>query len=91
MEASKFTEVGYVGRDVESMIRDLVDIAIDMVREERLDEVADRAESNAEERLLDLLMPPAAGSRARASNGRARSCASGCAKASWTSAWWRSK
>src|SRR6185369_11373041 len=58
VEASKFTEVGYVGRDVESMIRDLVDIAIDMVREERLDEVAERAESNAEERLLDLLMPP---------------------------------
>src|SRR5216117_963956 len=58
VEASKFTEVGYVGRDVESMIRDLVDIAIDMVREERLDEVADRAEMNAEERLLDLLMPP---------------------------------
>src|SRR6201984_1134617 len=58
VEASKFTEVGYVGRDVEAMIRDLVDIAIDMVREERLEEVADRAEKNAEERLLDLLMPP---------------------------------
>src|SRR4030081_1516873 len=58
VEASKFTEVGYVGRDVESMIRDLVDISIDMVREERLEEVADRAESNAEERLLALLMPP---------------------------------
>jgi ATP-dependent HslUV protease ATP-binding subunit HslU len=58
VEASKFTEVGYVGRDVESMIRDLVDTAIDMVREERLDEVASRAEANAEERLLDLLMPP---------------------------------
>ncbi len=58
VEASKFTEVGYVGRDVESMIRDLVDIAIDMVREERLDEVGDRAERNAEERLLDILMPP---------------------------------
>jgi ATP-dependent HslUV protease ATP-binding subunit HslU len=58
VEASKFTEVGYVGRDVESMIRDLVDISIDMVREERLDEVAERAEANAEERLLDLLMPP---------------------------------
>src|ERR1700756_5082546 len=57
VEASKFTEVGYVGRDVESMIRDLVDISIDMVREERLDEVADRAEMNAEDRLLDLLMP----------------------------------
>jgi ATP-dependent HslUV protease ATP-binding subunit HslU len=58
VEASKFTEVGYVGRDVESMIRDLVDISIDMVREERTEEVADRAEKNAEERLLDLLMPP---------------------------------
>lgn len=58
VEASKFTEVGYVGRDVESMIRDLVDVAIDMVREERLDQVADRAEQQAEDRLLDLLMPP---------------------------------
>src|SRR5512147_2879178 len=58
VEASNFTDVSYVGRDVESMIRDLVDISIDMVREERLDEVADRAESNAEERILDLLMPP---------------------------------
>jgi ATP-dependent HslUV protease ATP-binding subunit HslU len=58
VEASKFTEVGYVGRDVEAMIRDLVDIAIDMVREERLDEVSERAERNAEERILDLLMPP---------------------------------
>ena len=57
VEASKFTEVGYVGRDVESMIRDLVDISIDMVREERLNEVGERAERNAEERLLDLLMP----------------------------------
>jgi ATP-dependent HslUV protease ATP-binding subunit HslU len=57
VEASKFTEVGYVGRDVESMIRDLVDIAIDMVREERLDEVAERAERNAEDRVLELLMP----------------------------------
>jgi ATP-dependent HslUV protease ATP-binding subunit HslU len=58
VEASKFTEVGYVGRDVESMIRDLVDVAIDMVREERLDQVADKAEQIAEDRLLDLLMPP---------------------------------
>src|SRR3989440_11477536 len=49
IEASKFTEVGYVGRDVESMIRDLVDIAIDMVREEKLEDVADKAELNAEE------------------------------------------
>ena len=60
VEASKFTEVGYVGRDVESMIRDLVEIAIDMVREERLEEVEDKAELNAEERLLDLLLPPTA-------------------------------
>src|SRR5882672_4567123 len=60
VEASKFTEVGYVGRDVESMIRDLVEISIDMVREERLNEIGERAERNAEERLLDLLMPPAA-------------------------------
>ena len=59
VEASKFTEVGYVGRDVESMIRDLVDIAIDMVREEKLEEIGDRAESSAENRLLDLLVPPA--------------------------------
>ena len=59
VEASKFTEVGYVGRDVESMIRDLVDIAIDMVREEKLDEIGDRAEAAAENRLLDLLVPPA--------------------------------
>ncbi|HXR96434.1 MAG TPA: ATP-dependent protease ATPase subunit HslU [Terriglobales bacterium] len=59
VEASKFTEVGYVGRDVESMIRDLVEIAIDMVREEKLDEVGDKAEQNAEERLLDLLLPAA--------------------------------
>src|SRR6201986_2307055 len=57
VEASKFTEVGYVGRDVESMIRDLVEISIDMVREERLSEVGERAERNAEERLLDLMMP----------------------------------
>jgi ATP-dependent HslUV protease ATP-binding subunit HslU len=59
VEASKFTEVGYVGRDVESMIRDLVDIAIDMVREEKLEEIGDRAEAAAESRLLDLLVPPA--------------------------------
>jgi ATP-dependent HslUV protease ATP-binding subunit HslU len=57
VEASKFTEVGYVGRDVESMIRDLIEIAIDMVREEKLEDVADKAEINAEERLLDLLIP----------------------------------
>src|SRR6202451_464101 len=58
VEASKFTEVGYVGRDVESMIRDLVEIAIEMVREEKLEDVSDKAELNAEERLLDILLPP---------------------------------
>src|SRR5918999_2783460 len=58
VEASKFTEVGYVGRDVESMVRDLVELAVDMVREERLEEVHAKAEQNAEERLLDLLLPP---------------------------------
>jgi ATP-dependent HslUV protease ATP-binding subunit HslU len=57
VEASKFTEVGYVGRDVESMIRDLVEISIDMVREERLEEVAEKAEEHAENKLLDLLLP----------------------------------
>jgi len=60
IEASKFTEVGYVGRDVDSIVRDLVEIAIDMVREEKLEEVEDRAEMNAEERLLDVLLPPPA-------------------------------
>ena len=58
VEASKFTEVGYVGRDVESIVRDLVEIAIDNVREEKLEDVADKAELNAEERLLDILLPP---------------------------------
>jgi ATP-dependent HslUV protease ATP-binding subunit HslU len=58
VEASKFTEVGYVGRDVESMVRDLVELAIDMVREERLTEVRGKASQNAEERILDLLLPP---------------------------------
>ena len=61
VEASKFTEVGYVGRDVESMVRDLTELAVDMVREERLEEVHSKAEQNAEERLLDLLLPPARG------------------------------
>jgi ATP-dependent HslUV protease ATP-binding subunit HslU len=57
IEASKFTEVGYVGRDVESMIRDLVEIAIALVREERVIEVREKARANAEERVLDLLLP----------------------------------
>ena len=58
VEASKFTEVGYVGRDVESMVRDLVQLAVDMVREERIVEVREKAKESAEERLLDLLLPP---------------------------------
>ena len=71
VEASKFTEVGYVGRDVESIVRDLVEIAIDMVREEKMEDVEDKAEMNAEDRLLDLLLPPpsatqAAGAKATA-------------------------
>jgi ATP-dependent HslUV protease ATP-binding subunit HslU len=58
VEASKFTEVGYVGRDVESMIRDLTEIAVDMTRQERIDEIAEKAELNVEEQILDLLLPP---------------------------------
>jgi ATP-dependent HslUV protease ATP-binding subunit HslU len=58
VEASKFTEVGYVGRDVESMVRDLVELAVDMVRAEKGEEVKDKARAAAEERMLDLLLPP---------------------------------
>src|SRR5881394_1386392 len=58
VEASKFTEVGYVGRDVESMIRDLTEIAVEMTREEKIEEITDKAELNVEERILDLLLPP---------------------------------
>src|SRR5258707_161056 len=58
VEASKFTEVGYVGRDVESMVRDLVELGVDMVREERLEEGRAKATQNAEDRLLDILLPP---------------------------------
>lgn len=57
VEASKFTEVGYVGRDVESMIRDLTEIAVDMTRQEKTSEIAEKAELNAEERILDILLP----------------------------------
>lgn len=61
VEASKYTEVGYVGRDVESMVRDLMEIAVGMVREEKKSSVMDKAKQNAEERLLDLLIPPTTG------------------------------
>ena len=102
VEASKYTEVGYVGRDVESMVRDLVETSIDMVREEKLDEVAERAEQSAEERLLDLAparfprFPPTAArspkrSAASRRSARATSFAHNSAKASSISAWWKSK
>lgn len=68
VEASKFTEVGYVGRDVESMVRDLVDIAVNMVRGEREDEVQDLADERVEERLLDLLLP-SSGDKGAAATG----------------------
>jgi ATP-dependent HslUV protease ATP-binding subunit HslU len=68
VEASKFTEVGYVGRDVESLIRDLAEIAVDMVRQEKASQIEDKAEKHAEERLLDLLLPP--NKRSRKRNGR---------------------
>lgn len=58
IEASKFTEVGYVGRDVESMIRDLTELAVSMVRNEEMENVKIRAEEIAEEKLLDILLPP---------------------------------
>ena len=58
IEASKFTEVGYVGRDVESMIRDLARMAVDMIQQEKLKEVIGKAERNVEERILDILLPP---------------------------------
>lgn len=58
IEASKFTEVGYVGRDVESMIRDLVRISVDMVKSEKIEEVREKAKTNVEEKMLDILLPP---------------------------------
>jgi len=69
VEASKFTEVGYVGRDVESIVRDLVEIAIDMLRAERMEEIEDKAELNAEERILDLLLPGGNSDGANAGSG----------------------
>ncbi len=72
VEASKFTEVGYVGRDVESMVRDLVDAAINMVRTEREDEVYPHAEARADERLLDLLLPAAPATDGKAARPEAK-------------------
>ena len=103
IEASKFTEVGYVGRDVESMVRDLVEIGVKMVREEREVEVREAARRAAEERLLDLLLPPVTavaarrcvdgrddGARSR-DDARASGCASSCAPAGSTPRRSRSK
>jgi ATP-dependent HslUV protease ATP-binding subunit HslU len=97
VEASKYTEVGYVGRDVESMIRDLADVSIDMVREEKMEEVAERAEMNAEERLLDLLLPapppapPGAPEEAVARQENYQKTReklrANCAKGAWTTRW----
>ncbi len=73
IEATKFTEVGYVGRDVESMVRDLVEIALDMVRMEKISEIEEKAEQNAEERLLDLILPalqPVSGTSAQEDAGK---------------------
>src|SRR6202165_828733 len=58
VEASKFTEVGYVGRDVESIVRDLTEVAVHMVREEKTAQIRERAKARTEQRLLELLMPP---------------------------------
>ena len=106
VEASKYTEVGYVGRDVESMVRDLVETSIDMVREEKLDEVAERAEHAAEERVLDLLLPASPPPPAEPGNSSAprieapartdgphagKTSRADCATANSTSAWWKSK
>ena len=104
VEASRYTEVGYVGRDVESMIRDLAEIAVKMVREEERERVAIKAREAAEERLLDILYPPPAKVRrpvglapersrraAIRTPTRARSCASCCATAIWTIARSKSK
>jgi ATP-dependent HslUV protease ATP-binding subunit HslU len=70
VEASKYTEVGYVGRDVESMIRDLTDTAVDLIKHEKMEEVKDLAAKNAEERLLDLLLPPSSISSSSTSEER---------------------
>src|ERR1044071_8773428 len=69
IEASKFTEVGYVGRDVESMVRELADVAVDMAKQTAFDDVLPRAEQNVEEKLLDILLPPTSISYQTEENG----------------------
>lgn len=90
VEATKFTEVGYVGRDVESIIRDLADAALKMLREQEVHKMRHRAEDAAEERILDALLPPArpvgfSEEPVQSGDSNTVSCsASACAKASWT-------
>jgi ATP-dependent HslUV protease ATP-binding subunit HslU len=92
IEATKFTEVGYVGRDVESMVRDLTELAVNMVKAEERELVKGKAEDAVEERLLDLLLPPAAGRPSRRKKARPRppgkSSGPCCGKAGWKSASW---
>ena len=100
IEASKFTEVGYVGRDVDSIIRDLTEIGINMVKNEVSEQVQEKAAVLAEERLLDLLLPPVRtcpghGERRQKTSrnstaARGKSSASSSGQASSTSGWWRS-
>ena len=89
VEATKFTEVGYVGRDVDTIIRDLVDISVKQTRETEMRKVATRAQDAAEDRILDILVPPPrdvgfASPAARTRTPRARSSARSCAKANST-------
>ncbi|MEJ2177986.1 MAG: HslU--HslV peptidase ATPase subunit, partial [Gammaproteobacteria bacterium] len=72
VEATKFTEVGYVGREVDSIIRDLMDMAVKLTREEEMDKVRPRAEDAAEEQVLDLLLPPARGEETESNDGAGR-------------------
>lgn len=72
IEASKFTEVGYVGRDVESMIRDLTRISVDMVKSEKIEEVREKAKNNVEEKILDILLPPIRGKKDNSFDGEER-------------------
>ncbi len=100
VEASKFTEVGYVGRDVDCMVRDLAETAVSMLREEERERVRPRARENAEERLLDLLLPPRASGPPRhprhhrrlrrPTTPPARACGACCTRGSSTTARWRS-
>ena len=98
VEASKFTEVGYVGRDVESIIRDLTDLAVNMVKEEEKQKVEIRAREVAEERVLDLLLPASSPAKPTAKRSTRRACSrpgksssACCAKARWTIASSRSR